>query len=1286
MIFHLAKGTMKKKIASAVLVVATFTLSAGCTFFMIPQTTINERDNAPVVEDEEAKPTTGRERFVSNLTNAATSGLSIDAKELVLEYDGKLDSDNVQHVNRIDASGTSIDFSLASLNLHGINFALTAPIAYSDNGNDPRYRGVHASMVDETVYLDLYGAKMVTNDQNEEELVYDDSSWDFKYKVSLASYDTGVTDPLTGGVGQYEYGDLDWLIEDILSILSDGGIDLSLQGWLDSLMGGGESTESTESSGLDTNAILSSLGNMVEYRSSEDADPYFIWNLPLGDMTIPLGLRGNADYAFTGVDLPSAYVYDEDSVDAETGVTSSAAANADTSWEIQEGLRLRAKADVASCAETWDIATLLPSADTLSEYRDLTDSMALLRAVAKYVANPQFGITASFDLGYSNSSEAFEGSRTKVKKDAVDQSDSIRLVIDADADLAGRKFNGAAGQVSLQKVDTSSTEESIVARHDINVSYLYDHDLQEGNGYLDINNSLFQAHTTKTYLDEFYSAVLQDAFSSSDTQEQASDDNTLEQVQTVLDKLGFSIDCILDSSAYQAIQNGVYPAALDLLESLVNEDNKIVVTLNLAPLGLSGKIVVTLKGVVENEVVKQSDLLSVEFQNITFASFSLNGSIKTREFAAISAPADTSSYDTLCHLKGIGEQITDIVDKKAFSADLGVTVSDNTVNDDTATKVSVDGDLAFAFTDTLKKGKATFDIEQSLTDKIVSDHRLALDMKSVNGDFDTVAFGYASASSASGLDANMTSDGKKATMTFSGFSDTLDYVTDRFGALDERFDRLSASLALNATADGLLSRLADGEYSALLEKTDIINVADLHHGESGDTYIEINPSAFGLGEDDAMAITLAYDENTEEAEGGLKSLGITLTFGETDIDVTLGSIASVDTSSTEESTFENFDDISSFSDLSFLPEIAEYAVGSLTLGTTATEEGDVSGISYYGLQGDLSVKIGTHDLSIGLFDAYASVEGAETKIYTEIDNLPVIRGVNAPDHNHYFRPNEAEGTRSFEVMYYANGVNPEGEALLTRTSDYGRIRAVRDAVRLDGADFTGDLLGWLLRYSLGINDELLDGEEESTTPTTSNPNSLHKVTRSSGLLGDEALRLETVIGGFTKTTVDGTDTYALSVDLGALIGINVLGEATISLSGRSVYNSDKSASFKTLTALNVHADASSDSINGGALKLASIDFDLYLNNINSEGVMENVWDNNEETARFQSLFVNGAVADTGLLAAENEGYLYDPDLGTDVTEGFTDVLKVNLGEETETYVHDFRGLENLSASNLYLLP
>ena len=84
--------------------------------------------------------------------------------------------------------------------------------------------------------------------------------------------------------------------------------------------------------------------------------------------------------------------------------------------------------------------------------------------------------------------------------------------------------------------------------------------------------------------------------------------------------------------------------------------------------------------------------------------------------------------------------------------------------------------------------------------------------------------------------------------------------------------------------------------------------------------------------------------------------------------------------------------------------------------------------------------------------------------------------------------------------------------------------------------------------------------------------------------------------------------------------------------------------------------------------------------------MEDVW-GKATTARFGQLFVSGDVDDSGILSDENKGLLYDPNLGLDeeqnpLNEGFTGIL----GEETETFVHDFRSAEQVAVGNYYILP
>lgn len=1225
-----------------------FALSAGCSYFLLPQSVVVEHDKASPIEIEEDHVMTDKERFISNLANSATNGLSISADELVLEFDGKNETvkgegdvvSTISHINRIDASGTTIDFALNSLSLQGINLALTAPITYSDAGERAVRRGIHASLFEHMLYLNLFD----WSKEDADKVTYN-RSWDFKYKVDLHDYDVldkdgnPEVDPITGGIRHYEYGKLDWLIEDILAILSDGGIDLSLQGWVDNLMGSGDSGEeasSSSSSGLDMNALLGSMDSMVDHKIGDEH--YFIWNLDLGSISIPLGLRGDADLTFVGVDLPSRYVADEE------GVVSPAESSM---WEIQEGLRLHASASISdfdASEKSWRNAETLVPGD-VDNYLELQNSRYLFEAIASYVARPQFGLDVVLDLGHS--SEGKDGDRTHVAQKA--SSDSIRVALSADADLLDRKFHGAGGQLSLQKVGKNGNNETeILARHDVNVSYLYDQDSKEGTGFLDINGDLLKARTTKTYLDEFYSQVLQDTFSSgSSTEEKAEGENTLNQVREILNKIGLSIDSILDSAFLTDLGHGVYVSALDFISSIRNYDNRIEIELSLDPIGLEGNISLTLAGSLDanTEKLKTADLLDIEIENVRFASFTLNGSIKTRAYQPLRGVEDYDDfYVPLSHLKGIGEQVKDIVHEKAFGANLAVTLDSQGDTD-----LAVNGEIAMSFGDN-KAGKVDLRLNQGLTDKIVANHRIALDLAD---NFETVAFAYGSSSDAEELNT-LGEDALKAKLSLGSFTEIGESLLGRFDAIDDRFSRLISSLTQEGSTS-LLSRVTGGEASALLEETDLLKSAQIHD-ENGDTKVVVNGAKLGLDGD--LTVKVTYEPNSEQAEGGLKALVIDLPLGEKTLNVTLDGIAAKAEASEED--FRNFDGIESFKDIGFATEILDYAVGSLTLGTVASEDG-VSGISYYGLAGDLSVKIGTHNLAISLFDAYASVEGAETKIYASLGDIPVIRGVNGPDSDIYFRPNEAEGVRTSEFYYYANGINPDGEVLLTRDSSYGKVRNVRDGVRLEGGQFMDGLLGWLGRYSLGICDSLLD---KDAAP---------KAKAKAGLLGDEALRIETVVNGLSKHSENGVDSYVISVDLGALLGLSVLGNADITLKGQSVIRGNDS--FKTLTGLNVHVDASAKASNSDAkLAIAAVDVNLYLNNIKN-GVMENVWGEGYPTANYAANFV-GEVADDGILTASSKGLLYElPDLQFNNLEG----------RETLMYGYSFLGKENVKPSNLYKL-
>ena len=319
-----------------------------------------------------------------------------------------------------------------------------------------------------------------------------------------------------------------------------------------------------------------------------------------------------------------------------------------------------------------------------------------------------------------------------------------------------------------------------------------------------------------------------------------------------------SIDSILDSAFLTDLGHGVYVSALDFISSIRNYDNQIVIELSLAPIGLEGNITLTLAGSIDNQSkLNKADLLDIEIEGVKFAAFTLNGSIKTRAYEEL-AGVDSydESYVPLCHLQGIGEQVTDIIHEKAFGAKLSVELGNEEKTD-----LSVDGDIAMSFNDVFKSGKVDLRLNQGLTDMIVANHRVALDL--ADG-FDTVAFAYASSADAASLD-HLPEDALKAKLSFGSFSEIASSLMGRFDAIDDRFTRLITSLTSEGSTS-LLSRVTGGEVSALLEETELLKSAKIHD-ENGDTTVVVNGAKLGLEGD--LTVKVTYKANTDEKEGGI---------------------------------------------------------------------------------------------------------------------------------------------------------------------------------------------------------------------------------------------------------------------------------------------------------------------------------------------------------------------------------------------------------------------------------
>ena len=1262
MLHFLANISRKAVLKGALMTAAFLGITGGTaavTFFAVPQKITVKTVGSPKTDNGGSSKLTGKQRFIGNLADSATGGLAITINDLKFDHSYP-DSEKTGHntIEILPGVPGTLDLELSELSLHGIQFALTAPVTYSNNGATPKHRGIHASKVQDKIYLNLFdnGNEVLTFDQEKGEYEApstDNPSWDFKYVVDVASVDSGEgVDALTRGTAYYEYGELDWLLADVLEILSEGGISVSLEGWLNNLTGSSSENSSSSSSSFDTDAIMASMDEMTEHTVviGGEERPYFVWNLPLGDLELPLGFISDSSWGFKGVDLP-ARIDNQGNPSTLTAV------------ELGSGLTLSAHATVEGGKQINFASTVYGDPN---EYISLKNSAGIFEGVARYVAKPQIGLSADFTIGHNE--ESYAGSRTKLKKKAISEEGilSLKANIDAfDGINKKRALQGFDAQIQIGKAGSDAT-------NDIAVSYLKED--ESFQGYLNVND-IMKAKASKTYLDSFYAQIVEDVFGTS------ADQLSLDQLTELINKLKGSLDKVLSSDLVSKImssssssifnedfissfKSGTFVGALDLIKAIKNGENTITLEFTTEPVGIPGTIKVLLDGrptVVENENVEVHNLLSLVFEGIELSSFTLNGTLSTSDFVAPASFEDASTYEEVSHLKGIASQIKSIASSKSFAAKLSASI----VSGNEETLSIQNGQLAFDFArdeeqSKLMKGSAKLRLVHN-AEKYIGTHDVTL---ALENDFKDISFHYDSHAETDEGGINGSISLPAAKKVFLGDDQESSLLSGSlldFFKNDDRFSRLGVAL-MGESSSSLLSSIGNGEYLTLLENHGILS--SFHLG-ADKTTLSINGSALGL-ENTAINLEIAYEDATINdeniIEGGISSLKVEIVkTGENakTISFTLSDIGPLgDTPiATIDGQCEDFNGLAS---------LGAHLMNTLTLG--AYVDGRVAGSSSYGLKGSIDLDIAGYGTTLYDFEADAFVEGAETKIHARFFDLPVIRGVNAPDNSHYFRPNEFEGHRDSEIFFYANGVNPEGEALITRNSSYGRLRDVKDAVRVSGKSLTSDFLGWLGQYALGLNESLFESEQSSEPATP------YGGEKGEGIHIDDAWK------GFSY--VDGV--YTIKLDLGNLLGISILDEVAVKLYTKAVNRNSADATtiiYKLEATLGVAAKASNSD---AKMHIAGAKVSLYLDNFYGENdVVTSLCGPDSEFGR---IFVktSSELADDGLYASNPACYgaLYQPIGGTTgafYSDSYGD------GEFDNFYCYDFTSTETTyKGGNFYL--
>lgn len=1184
----------------------TFGVSAGTVFFMLPQRTIT--DLLTTSDDPNIDPPTPSQAFINKLLESAKSGLTLDVNHLDFNIPGavkNVEGTEVTTENRItniEGKNPQIALSLEELSLQGINLRAELPLAYNGLKREVDLGLMGNGEVDKNLYIGI------------SDIDGDAKDWTAGYQVDVKRYTSDIIDEETGGKIGYEYGRLSFILEDILEILSKGGINLNTYGKIGGAItgsnGSGASSDASSSSSINTQDLLDALNNIQE--SVYEGNTYFTLNLPLGGIEFSIGMGADKDFNLSSVDIPSKL---------STETTQKLSATND--------MTLALNADVYTVASGESYDWVVPEA--WKSYKKLDDSLALFERVANLVVDPKFGLQLDVEMIHSKSGK--EGTFTTFSRKPMEQ--AARLSLNGDVDLSlntldgaitGVNFNSAAADLAftqLQKDENGKWVDSTAKQ--MLSAYIDNTDSSNAAAYINVADTL-KVRTTKSVLDEVIGKFRSETVPS-DPVEGAQEEKTNIQIDKVVDTLTQVIGILQGQDNFEtpALLAGLkekhYEAIVDMIDKVEINDNKIQIDLSLAGLGFNDAMIsVILNGSADHS------LASIEITSLKLNTLELNLALKTTGHTA-KTPEEMETMNEwafMNKLPTLMDPIAEIAKNKQISLGLQGTVSDRGTMDvyqDVAKTAGMDinGSINLDFSKEKAEGatnSALLDgaIDLTLTEKNASyyqDHNIKLDVANSAEDLtstqNAVYLHYDSSNPANSADVeNRTNptnkDGVNGKFYITDAADILEGLINTITGADDRFGRISRLMAAPAEAT-FLSELTSGNYVSAIANYSILKEATI--GEHRDVIV-LNGSALGMDSDLTLALNFSSDASTFD------NIEIGLSTGKDEATATDISFKLSFDKVTADTSFSCLDHEASYDDFSGILSLADYAVSTALLGL---ENGE--GVSTYDIEGVAKIALGNYEAELARASMQASVEGARIKLHGELNDIPVIRGINAPDDERYFRPLEIGGSRDASFYYYSDGLeNEDGELttelLMTRHSDYGRLMDVNDSVKLnkEGA-FKDDALSYLLQYFLGVDESLFadNGNETVAEPSTD----------------AKAFHVEDLYRGFTKT-VDGDDvSFEIRVNLNSLIGVSILNDIVLRIDGGTF------GGFKALNGIHVDTGVSLFGSEGGRIKLVGVSLDLYLNNLR-DGEYLNGWEKGEEAfeANFLHFENDGSYKEVGV--------------------------------------------------------
>lgn len=1064
------KGKAKKILTNIGMFLALFGVSAAATYFAIPTNTFKTNQNGQGSGNNSSAPAeeglTPTEQLITNLTATATNG--IDATlDANFVIPGKTDTDNV-----ISLSGATVKFAMASLS--DITLEMKAPLTY--NG---RKRELDVTLKDHKLYFGVSYLASESADENNPVVDYD-----VKYYVDLTPVTYNGSD---GKEHTYQLGDIDYAMAHIFNSVadSDSGVTVVTD----------TTTSSDSTSSFDANALLEVLGNMP-YVSVDGGYMYYL-NLTkdLIGIDLPINIFSDASYNLTGITLPGQ------AITGTSGSYTKSSEAAPSAITLDNGMSFSAK---FACTEK---AITVTEPANASSYHRLTNSLGIFDKIAEIAKTPKFGVAFKGLTDTSDFTLSHEVKAADTASNTAAKNESSTLSLSADVDYTDKNALKVHAGLGIAAKDDSE----IIQTKKVVVDYL------SGDSYLNYNDIL-KASMSKTVLDDLISRV-----KSSPIDLGTDSDKTSEQLDKIF---GF----VTQSKVITALKDGHYESMLDMVTGISYADNQILLTVDLAPIGISGQVVVAVDatGTTDSPV----PLASISFKNIILTSFTINGKIVLDDYSTIVTPT-ASEYSAWTKLPDLYDQVYALTQSKKATVSLSGDVFSSTACTGNASQLkgfSFSGKTDFdvnqdTTTDTTAKSGSGNLVIKNYTDTYVQDYKVGIDV--VGEDQMYFSYNDYEAHSYNGTDINHTDDGSKKLVGKFGIqtlNDIISLVSKLIGSNDARFTKFGDMLS-EMMATSIVGSLVSNNLNSLITNKILVS------SSVNDDLASFTITKELLGTDSDFTVTINY-------EGGkLKTFALSnfVMSGKT-INCKLSLDAYGDTFDKITQQVSDADRAAAW-DFSKIQVLLQYGINAALFGTSST-----SSVSTYHLTASGSAKLGLISLDAISFDLYLYIDGANVKMKGNL-TLPIITGLNSVtfQYKDWFGVTHSStplgGTRKVDFYYESSASDLGGMMYMNRTDSFTGKLIPDDKIpscqakKTTGKDFLSNIGDWLLQYFLGLDSNMM-AKVTGTSDSSSAP---------------QATYMEDVITGFTYN--EANTSWDLTMDLGALAHTNILKGLTLTIKG-----------------------------------------------------------------------------------------------------------------------------------------